>query len=157
MEMSNAATSIHRDSSLETMPGSDPRRWALVTQGGWVLMSPLDRARLVRDLLRNSGYQREPLRNVFPGQSTFPLVTAFPALRSQRRGQESIARLTEASGIAGSRTPGGGWSRVGDVVMGAPQIVDGPRSQTTDRERILPDMRYQIFVEARGARSGCRF
>ena len=48
-----------------------------------------DRARLVRDLARNSGYQREPLRHVFPGQSAFLLVTAFPALRSQRRVQEA--------------------------------------------------------------------
>ncbi len=37
-----------------------------------------------------------------------------------------------------------GGRRVGGVVMGAPQIVDGPPSQTTDRERILPDMRYPL-------------
>jgi len=34
-----------------------------------------------------------------------------------------------------------GGRRVGGVAMGAPQIVDGPPFQTTDRERILPDMR----------------
>ncbi len=28
--------------------------------------------------------------------------------------------------------------------MGAPQIVDGPPSQTTGRERILPDMRWRL-------------
>ena len=45
-----------------------------------------DRARLVSDLARNGGYQREPLSHVFPGQSGFLLVTAIPALRSQRTG-----------------------------------------------------------------------
>ncbi len=44
------------------------------------------RARLVRDLARNGGYWREPLKRVFPGQRPFLLVERIPALRSQRRG-----------------------------------------------------------------------
>ena len=32
--------------------------------------------------------------------------------------------------------------------MGAPQLVDGPASHTTGRDRILPDMRYPIGLMA---------
>ncbi len=57
--------------------------------------------------------------------------------------------------VLGRREVGG--RRAGGVVMVAPQIGDGPPPQTTGRERILPVMRYLILVEARGARTECRF
>ncbi len=41
--------------------------------------------------------------------------------------------------VLGRREVGG--RRAGGVVMGAPQIGDGPPPQTTGRERILPVMR----------------
>jgi len=46
--------------------------------------------------------------------------------------------------VLGRREVGG--RRAGGVVMGAPQIGDGPPPQTTGRERILPVMRYLILA-----------
>ncbi len=46
--------------------------------------------------------------------------------------------------VLGRREVGG--RRAGGVVMVAPQIGDGPPPQTTDRERILPVMRYLTWL-----------
>jgi hypothetical protein len=98
----------HDPGALPSIPMQAHQNWMKAlhthTQHTTSRVAEANRARLVRDLARNSGYWREPMSRISPGQSTFLLVTAFPALRSQRGGQESRSRLTEPSGIAGSRT-----------------------------------------------------
>ena len=96
----------------------------------------------MRDLAQNAKYRREGLKHIFTGQSAFMLVRAIPALRRNAGFRNRKLGLQNRPGlpVLGRREVGG--RRAGGVVMGAPQIGDGPPPQTTGRERILPDMRY---------------
>jgi hypothetical protein len=61
---------------------------------------------------------------------------------------DTANRYRSASRMPVLGCPEVGGRRVGCVGMGAPQVVDGPPSQTTGGERILPVMRYLNRVVA---------
>ncbi len=89
--------------------------------------------------------------HVLPKPSTFLTPPAHAPTKSPGAPIARSIVAVRAAHIAGSGPRGVGRRRAGGGVMGAPQIVDGPPSQTTGRERILPVMRYLEAANGSGS------